>query len=129
MGVSDKDDDSHQDPKSLDERLRSAKARHTGKGNKQAVSHEGLGVGMRIAVELAAAVLVGTVIGILIDRWLGTTPWFLIGFFILGCAAALRNVMRTAQELEQRAKDKRKAAGDPSGHGGDASDRDRKGQG
>ena len=68
-----------------------------------------MGAGMRIAVELVAAVLVGTGIGIALDKWLGTQPWMLILFFLLGCAAACRNVYRSAQEIERQAKE-RKAA-------------------
>ena len=46
-------------------------------------------------------------LGIVLDRWLGTTPWLLIVFFVLGCAAGFLNVYRTAQELEKRAKERR----------------------
>ena len=53
-----------------------------------------MGAGMRIAVELVAAVLVGAAIGIALDKWLGTQPWLLILFFVLGCGAGLRNVYR-----------------------------------
>jgi|GEM_PF-200969 len=65
---------------------------------------DGMGAGMRIAVELAAAVLVGAGIGIVLDRWLGTSPWLLIVFFIIGTAAGFLNVYRTGLELERRAK-------------------------
>ncbi|MEO1248513.1 MAG: AtpZ/AtpI family protein [Pseudomonadota bacterium] len=66
----------------------------------------GMAVGFRVVVDLAAGVVVGTGIGIVLDRWLGTTPWFLLVFFMIGSAAGLMNVYRTAQELER----KRKAA-------------------
>ncbi len=62
---------------------------------------------MRIAVELSAAIVVGTAIGIGLDRWLGTTPLFLIVFFVLGCGAGFRNVMATAKELDRRAREDR----------------------
>jgi len=93
----------------FDERLRTAQAKRraregTGEGD------SGMGAGMRIAVELAAAVAVGTGIGIVLDRWWGTTPWMLIVFFVVGCAAGFLNVYRTAQELDRQAK-ARKAAG------------------
>ena len=99
--------------KALDKRLEAAKSRHgrpgAGPGGASGGGSEGLGVGMRIAVELVAAVLVGTAIGIALDKWLGTQPWLMILFFVLGCAAAFRNVYRTAQEIDRRAKE-RKAA-------------------
>ena len=89
----------------LDDRIRAA--RDKADGGRPRRDSEGMGAGLRISVELAAAVAVGTGMGIVLDRWLGTTPWLLIVFFILGCAAGFRNVYRTAQELERRAKERR----------------------
>ena len=40
--------------------------------------------------------LVGAGLGWLIDRWLGISPWGLIVFLLLGFAAGVLNVMRTA---------------------------------
>ncbi|MEQ8966492.1 MAG: AtpZ/AtpI family protein [Azospirillaceae bacterium] len=77
-----------------------------------------MGAGMRIAVELAAAVVVGTGIGIVLDRWWGTSPWMLIAFFVVGCAAGFLNVYRTAQELDRQAKERKAAGrGDRNGRG------------
>lgn len=59
---------------------------------------------MRIAVEMAAAIGIGVAIGVLLDRWLGTAPWLLLLFFVIGFAAAILNVYRTAQELDRKAK-------------------------
>lgn len=89
----------------LEDRLKAA--REKAKGRAPSEYSEGMGAGMRISVELAAAVVVGTAIGIVLDRWLGTSPWLLIVFFVLGCAAGFRNVYRTAQELDRRAKERR----------------------
>ncbi|NBB83072.1 MAG: ATP synthase I [Alphaproteobacteria bacterium] len=69
-----------------------------------------MGAGLRIAVELAAAVIVGAGIGIVLDRWLGTSPWLLIVFFVVGCVAGFLNVYRTAQELDRQAKERRRKA-------------------
>jgi ATP synthase protein I len=89
----------------LEDRLKAARERAKGRAPRE--YSEGMGAGLRISVELAAAVVVGTGIGIVLDRWLGTSPWLLIVFFILGCAAGFRNVYRTAQEMEARAKERR----------------------
>ncbi|MEZ5668404.1 MAG: AtpZ/AtpI family protein [Alphaproteobacteria bacterium] len=70
----------------------------------------GMGAGMRIAVELVAGLGVGVAIGIVLDRWLGTSPWLLIVFFILGSGAAFMNVYRIAKRMEKRAKEAREAA-------------------
>jgi len=47
-------------------------------------------------------VLVGAGLGWLLDRWLGTTPWGLIVFLLLGFAAGVLNVMRAAGVAPQR---------------------------
>ncbi len=49
---------------------------------------------IRIGTELIVAVAVGGGIGFLIDTWLETKPWFLIGFILLGNIAGLWNVFR-----------------------------------
>ena len=87
----------------LDARIRAAREKKQRKGGPGgAVRSRDLGVGMRIAVEIAAAIGVGTAIGIGLDRWLGTSPWLLIVFFLLGTAAAFLNVYRVAQELDRQ---------------------------
>jgi ATP synthase protein I len=43
-----------------------------------------------------AGVLVGAGLGWLIDRWLGTLPWGMFVFALLGFTAGVLNVMRQA---------------------------------
>jgi ATP synthase protein I len=52
--------------------------------------------GFRLSSELIAGVVVGAVIGWGLDRLLSTSPWGLIVFFLLGFAAGVVNVMRSA---------------------------------
>jgi ATP synthase protein I len=52
--------------------------------------------GFRLSTELVAGVLVGAVIGWLIDRLVGSSPWGMIVFLLLGFAAGVLNVMRAA---------------------------------
>ena len=56
-----------------------------------------LGLGFRIAVDLLAGVTVGVGMGLVLDRWLGTSPWFLLVFLILGFAAGMTNMLRTVR--------------------------------
>ena len=58
---------------------------------------------MRLSVELAAGLLVGGVIGWLLDYWLGTNPLLLIVFFLLGATAGIYNVIRSAMRLNREA--------------------------
>jgi ATP synthase protein I len=52
--------------------------------------------GFRLSTELVAGVLVGAFIGWALDKWLGTSPWGMIVFLLLGFAAGVFNVVRAA---------------------------------
>lgn len=77
----------------LDKRLREARARKP-RGPDKAAS-TGVGLAFRIGTELVAGLVVGVAIGWLLDDWLGTKPWLLILFFLLGAGAGILNVYRT----------------------------------
>ena len=62
-------------------------------------SKAGFGPAYRMAIEMVAGVLVGLMIGLPLDRWLDTSPLFLIVFLLLGFAAGLLNVFRGLQRL------------------------------
>ena len=67
-----------------------------GSGAQRAATASGYAKGFRLSSELVAAVVVGAGIGWLIDRGLGISPWGLIVFLLLGFAAGVLNVMRSA---------------------------------
>ena len=52
------------------------------------------GVGARVGVELLSALVVALAIGWGLDRWLHTSPLFLVVFVLLGGAAGVANVWR-----------------------------------
>jgi ATP synthase protein I len=56
----------------------------------------GYAKGFRLSSELVAGVVVGAGLGWLIDRWFGTSPWGLTVLLLLGFAAGVLNVMRSA---------------------------------
>ena len=62
----------------------------------QAATASGYARGFRLSSELVAGVVVGAGIGWLIDRWLAVSPWGLIVFLLLGFAAGVLSVMRSA---------------------------------
>jgi ATP synthase protein I len=67
-----------------------------GSGADRAATASGYARGFRLSSELVAGVLVGAGIGWLLDRLLGVSPWGLIIFLLLGFAAGVLNVMRSA---------------------------------
>lgn len=87
--------------KDLDARLKAAQARRdaerdrTGPGDGRAAA-SGMGLGFRIAMDILAALVVGVVLGLLLDKWLGTLPLFLVVLFFMGGAAGILNAYRTA---------------------------------
>jgi ATP synthase protein I len=52
--------------------------------------------GFRLSSELVAGVLVGAGLGWLLDRWLGTLPWGMFVFALVGFTAGVLNVIRSA---------------------------------
>jgi len=59
----------------------------------------GFSLGIRLASEFVAAIIVGAAIGWGLDALAGTTPWGMIGFLLLGFAAGVVNVMRSAEKM------------------------------
>jgi ATP synthase protein I len=62
-----------------------------------------MGIAFRLSTELVAGVFVGGGIGLLLDKWLGTGPLFLLIFFFLGMAAGILNVLKTARQMSAQA--------------------------
>jgi len=85
--------------KSLGQRLdnvSASRAAETGSASRSATDHSGFARGFRLSSELVAGVLVGAGLGWLIDKGLGTLPWGMFVFALLGFTAGVLNVMRQA---------------------------------
>jgi ATP synthase protein I len=58
-----------------------------------------LGALSAVGIAFVLAVLFGFAIGYFLDRWLGTSPLFVIVFFFFGVAAGIINVVRTVNAV------------------------------
>ena len=61
-----------------------------------------LGKALKISTELVASVVVGSTIGFLLDNWFDTKPLLTICFFIMGVAAGILNVFRSAKKMQKK---------------------------
>ncbi|KPQ06873.1 MAG: F-type H+-transporting ATPase subunit AtpI [Rhodobacteraceae bacterium HLUCCA12] len=83
------------------ERLRAAKAPPPKKADSHDMAHHA----WRMVTELVAGLLIGLGIGYGLDRLFGTGPLFLVLFILLGFAAGVRVMMRTAGELQRESEE------------------------
>jgi ATP synthase protein I len=99
------------DDEALARRLQSLDARLGAASGKQEAEREaerssgdrsGLGQAFRLSTEFIAGIIVGFGVGWAFDKALGTSPWGLIVFLLLGFAAAVVNVMRAAGMIKTR---------------------------
>ena len=85
---------------SLDERLRRAKtdeAIRTGQARDEA-GEKNYRLGNRVLAELIGGMAGGALIGWVLDRFLGTSPWLLLALLFLGIIAAFRNIIRISNK-------------------------------
>jgi ATP synthase protein I len=100
------DRDPHREPSPLDalgdriEAMRAARAPKRSRANEEVSA---VAFAWRMVLDLTVGVLVGGAAGWGIDAALGTLPLFLIVFGLLGFAAGVRTMLRSAAELNRRA--------------------------
>lgn len=95
------------DAAAFEARLRAARERHgldpAHAATKPAKTQAGaLGAGLRVGVELVAALIVATGIGWELDKHLGTMPLMICLFVLLGGAAGVLNVWRAMRPANER---------------------------
>jgi ATP synthase protein I len=97
------------DPRDLDQfdaKLKAARDRIEGRegpGSKMGSSSDSLvAVGYRMSIELVVGICVGLGLGWLIDKQLGTKPWFMLILMFLGLAAGILNVVRLSKDVQRR---------------------------
>ncbi|AKI01547.1 hypothetical protein IMCC20628_02852 [Hoeflea sp. IMCC20628] len=67
--------------------------------NKEAA--QGYALAVKLSSEFIAGVIVGALLGYLFDQFLGTSPWGLIVFLLLGFCAGVLNVLRSTGAVAQ----------------------------
>lgn len=74
----------------------------------------GMAEGLKLGSEFVAGVVVGAALGFALDYWVGTSPFGLIVFLLLGFAAGVLNVLRSVGKVAEPDYDrhKRGRAGD-----------------
>ena len=90
---------------SLDQRLDAIKREDAIKGDarKTAESQRLIrSVGSRILSDLIGLPFGGGLIGWLLDRWFGTTPWIMLVGLFIGFGLAVRSVMRVANQRSEQ---------------------------
>tara|TARA_Y100000996_G_scaffold411080_1_gene394559 strand:+ start:431 stop:712 length:282 start_codon:yes stop_codon:yes gene_type:complete len=61
-----------------------------------------VGNAFKLGTELVAAVVVGTIIGFILDSWFDTKPVLIIIFFLFGSAAGIVNVIKAAKRMQKK---------------------------
>ena len=67
--------------------------------NKQSPSS--IGTAFKMSTELVSAVVVGTIIGFILDKTFGTKPWLILIFFFVGVGAGILNVFKSAKKMQR----------------------------
>ena len=60
-----------------------------------------IGTAFKLSTELVSAVIVGTIIGFILDKTFGTKPWLILIFFFVGVVAGIINVIKSAKNMQK----------------------------
>ena len=71
------------------------------KSTKNSESSSNMGTAFKMSTELVSAVVVGTIIGFILDNWFGTKPWLILIFFFVGVIAGITNVVKSAKKMQK----------------------------
>ena len=61
-----------------------------------------LGIAFKLSTELVATVVVGTIIGFILDSWFDTKPILILIFFLFGAIAGIVNVIKAAKRMQKK---------------------------
>jgi len=60
------------------------------------------GTASTMGLHIVSSIVVGLVIGYYLDEWLGTKPWMLMIWFLLGVVAGFKLVFQEFRKLQRR---------------------------
>jgi len=99
--TSSKDDDALEARrKALAAKVSSAKAEIAPQKPPPQADYSALGLAMRLGAEFVAGVIAGGAIGWGLDQLLGTTPFGMVIFLLVGFAAGIMNMVRAGRAAE-----------------------------
>ena len=83
-------------------RLRIAKNKIKSRNSNNKIEQKtNIGVAFKMSTELVSAVVVGTIIGFILDNWFGTKPWLILIFFFVGVISGIMNVINSAKNMQK----------------------------
>ena len=83
-------------------RLEIAKSKLSRKNqNKDKNRPSSIGIAFKMSTELVSAIVVGTIIGFILDKTFGTKPWLILIFFFVGVIAGIINVIKSAKRMQK----------------------------
>lgn len=89
--------------KALEEKLASIRSREADKKPPMGEHYSQAQHAWRMVIELVSGLLIGVGIGWGLDSLLGTRPWLMVFFTLLGFVAGVKTMIRSAQELQNQA--------------------------
>jgi ATP synthase protein I len=87
----------------LEGKVRDARSRHEPASSASQDRGSAMGEALKLSTEMIAGVAVGGFIGWALDRLFGTAPILMVVFLIIGGAAGILNVIRSAQRRQAEA--------------------------
>lgn len=60
-----------------------------------------IGAAFKLSTELVSSVVVGTIIGFILDKTFGTKPLLILIFFFLGVVTGIINVIKSAKKMQR----------------------------
>ena len=77
---------------------------------------QGFALAVKLSSEFIAGVLVGALLGYILDRLTGSTPWGMIVFLLLGFCAGVLNVLRSTGAVSTPVRGSRSGSADQDKH-------------